>query len=254
MAKRIRSNNPGDAANAFVRVLLSDAGELADGLDAKQWDKTLAFFGYRCAYTGECVTKESAVQEHAIPINKDHCGLHLYGNVVPATEEANRKKGKKHYRDFIKDPEAEKLGFDSARLQKIEGFMAETRYCEKTKPFRSLPEYCQTQYEVIKALCKINKDYLRKLLPEDVAKQANDDVTKSMDVQVQTRLGRGKITREAVLAVIRGGVGTGLRRGAIIEALGVKGDRSGEDAVGNRLRELKKQGRVLHEEGRYRCP
>lgn len=264
MAKRIRSNNPGDAANAFVRVLLSDAGELAGGLDAKQWDKTLKFFDYRCAYTGESVAKDKessrrdgvplAVQEHAIPINRDHCGLHLYGNVVPATVKANGKKGDKHYRDFIKDPEAEKLGFDSARLQKIEGFMVETRYCEKAKPFRGLPEYCQTQYEVIKALCKINKDYLRKLLPEDVAKQVNDDVTKSMDVQVQTRLGRGKITREAVLAVIRGEVGTGMRRGAIIEALGIKGNWSGEVAVDNRLRELKKQGSVLHEGGRYRCP
>ena len=132
--------------------------------------------------------------------------------------------------------------------------MVETRYCEKAKPFRGLPEYCQTQYEVIKALCKINKDYLRKLLPEDVAKQVNDDVTKSMDVQVQTRLGRGKITREAVLAVIRGEVGTGMRRGAIIEALGIKGNWSGEVAVDNRLRELKKQGSVLHEGGRYRCP
>ena len=263
MAKRIRSNNPGDAANEFVRVLLSDAGELAGGLDAKQWDKTLKFFDYRCAYTGESVAKDKessrrdgvplAVQEHAIPINKDHCGLHLYGNVVPATVKANGKKGDKHYRDFIKDPEAEELGFDSARLQKIEDFMKETRYCEKAKPFQDLPEYCQTQYEVIKALCNINKDYFRKLLPEDVAKQANDDVTKSMDVQVQTRLGRRKITREAVLAVIRGEVGTGMRRGAIIEALGVKGDRFGKAAVDNRLRELKKQGRVLHEEGRYRC-
>ena len=166
MAKKMRSNNPGDAANAFVRVLLSDAGELAGGLDAKQWDETLEFFGCRCAYTGKSVTKASAVQEHAIPINRDHCGLHLYGNVVPATEEANRKKGNKHYRDFINDPAAEKLGFNSARLQKIEDFMAEKRYCEKAKPFQGLPEYCKSQYEVIKALCKINKDYLRGLSSE----------------------------------------------------------------------------------------
>ena len=62
-----------------------------------------------------------------------------------------------------------------------------------------------------------------------------------------------KITREAVLAVIRGEVGTGMRRGAIIEALGVKGNWSGEVAVDNRLRELKKQGSVLHEGHLYRC-
>ena len=65
MAKRMRSNNPGDAANAFVRVLLSDAGELAGGLDAKQWDETLEFFGCRCAYTGKSVTPHILASSHS---------------------------------------------------------------------------------------------------------------------------------------------------------------------------------------------
>ena len=245
MAKRMRSNNPGDAANAFVRVLLSDAGELAGGLDAKQWDKTLEFFDYRCAYTGESVTKDSAVQEHAIPINRDRCGLHLYGNVVPATKLANTDKRNRDYRDYLKDKDVD-------RLKKIEDFMEMTGYYTRAKPFQDLPAYCQTQYEVIKVLCNINKDYLRKLSSVTVAKQSHDDVTKSMDVQVQTRLGHGEITREVVLAVIRDGVGMGLRRGEIIEALGVKGNKSGEIAVDNRLRELKQRGSVLHERFWYR--
>ena len=67
MATRKRQYHPGDAANAFVRVLLSDAGELAGGLDDEEWNSTLDFFDHRCAYTGEPLTEDSAEQEHAIP-------------------------------------------------------------------------------------------------------------------------------------------------------------------------------------------
>ena len=235
------AKNPGDAANAFIRVLLSDAGKLAGGLTDEEWNQTLEFFDCRCAYTGE--SSKVLVKEHAIPINKDHCGLHLYGNVVPATNSANSKKGERDYRDYLKD--------DIDRLKKIEEFMEMAEYHKRAEPFQHLPAYCHAQYEVIKALCKSNKDYLRTLV-EGLAKQNHDDVTKSKDVQVQVRLGRQGITREAVLAVIRGEGRMGLRRGEIIEALGVKGNKSGRTAVDNRLRELKQRGKVLHGGGRYR--
>lgn len=167
MAKRKRQYS-GDAANAFVRVLLSDAGELAGGpsggLSDDEWDKTLQYFDNRCAYSGEEITKESAEQEHAIPINKEHCGLHLYGNVLPATKQENRDKGSLHYRDFVHDAE---------RLRKIEDFMQEAGYHQRAEPFLGLRAYCQSQYEVIKALCKTNRDYLNNLLPEDMAERRN---------------------------------------------------------------------------------
>lgn len=75
---------------------------------------------------------------------------------------------------------------------------------------------------------------------------------RSLDAQVQVRLGRVGITREAVLAVVRGEA-DGLSRAGIIEALGVKGIRSSETAVDNRLRELKKRESVLHEGRMYRA-
>ena len=160
MRKQKRQHHPGDAANAFIRVLLSDAGKLAGGLSDEQWDKTLEYFDYRCAYTGEKLTKDSAEQEHAIPINRDHCGLHLYGNVVPATKQANRKKGPRRYGDYFRDFD----DVDNAkRLQKIEEFMEMSEYHQKTKPFQGLYAYCQTQYGVITALCALNKGYLKKL-------------------------------------------------------------------------------------------
>lgn len=157
MTTKKRQYHPGDAANIFVRVLLSEAGKLAGGLNNEQWVKTLKFFDNCCAYTGKPLTEDDTEQEHAIPINRDHCGLHLYGNVVPATREANSEKGNKHYREFVKD--------DAAR-QKIEDFMAEAGYHERAKHFQGLQAYCWTQYEIIKALCKANTDYIRMLLPE----------------------------------------------------------------------------------------
>ena len=170
MPKQKRQHHPGDAANAFIRVLLSDAGKLAGGLSDEQWDKTLEYFDYRCAYTGEKLTKDSAEQEHAIPINRDHCGLHLYGNVLPSTKRANRAKGPRGYRDFVDNAE---------RLQKIEEFMEMSGYHQRAKPFQGLQAYCETQYGVIKALCTANTNYLEKLLPEDVAEQAHERIATS---------------------------------------------------------------------------
>ena len=86
---------------------------------------------------------------------------------------------------------------------------------------------------------------------ELAAIDAYDDImargSHSKGAQLQARLNGGRVTREAVLAVITGVVGRGLERGEIIKALGVKGNRQGEVAVDNRLRELKREGKVLHE-------
>ena len=160
-----RQHNPGDAANAFIRVLLSDAGRLAGGLSDSEWEDTLKYFDHRCAYTGDQLTKENRQQEHAIPINRKHCGLHLYGNVVPATKAANSRKHSRHYKDFLRDDKDK----DKDRLHRIERFMEDTRYRERTKPFEHIQRFCQTQYELITALCDVNKRYLKKLMPEGSA-------------------------------------------------------------------------------------
>ena len=78
--------------------------------------------------------------------------------------------------------------------------------------------------------------------------------THAQDMQVAVRLGRGKVTQEDVLAVLSAEVnGKGMSRGDIINALGVKGNRSGEVAVDNRLRELKRKNSVRHEGRLYRA-
>ena len=94
MAKQTRKTNPGDAANAFVRVILSDAGAMLGGLTEYEWRRTLEWFDRRCAYTGQTLGEGEMERDHAIPMNRAQCGLHLYGKVVPATKEANRPQSR----------------------------------------------------------------------------------------------------------------------------------------------------------------
>ena len=154
MARKMLRKNPGDVANTFIRCLLADAGEILGGITDEQWSSTFEYFEFRCPYTGVAITDESAVKDHAIPLNKDHCGLHLYGNVLLCTDEANRQKHRHHYRDFVTDRN---------RLEKIESFLEHTGYWDKAKTLGNLQAYCQTQYEVITGFCQRNKDYLRRI-------------------------------------------------------------------------------------------
>ena len=96
-------------------------------------------------------------QDHAVPMNRAHSGLHLYGNVVPATRDANRRKAGKHYRDFGEDPD---------RLERIEAFVRASRYWDKVSAFGDLQHYREAQYRSIDALCRVNRQYLENLTRE----------------------------------------------------------------------------------------
>ena len=135
--------HPGDAANAFVRVILSDAGAKLGGLTPTEWDDTFKWFEGRCAYTGDALVDGRMDRDHAIPMNRKHCGLHLYGNVLPATREANRRKTDRHYRHFVEDPD---------RLERIESFVRESGYWERVSVFGDLQRYCEAQYRSIDAV------------------------------------------------------------------------------------------------------
>lgn len=158
MTQQTRRWNPEDAANVFVRVILSDAGTMLGGLTESEWRKTLEWFDGRCAYTGEELAKGRTEHDHAVPMNRTHCGLHLFGNVVPATEVANRHKAGTHYRHFLQDRD---------RLSRIDGFLHESGYWERVSAFGDLQRYCEAQYRVIDALCRVNREYLASLQPEE---------------------------------------------------------------------------------------
>ena len=160
MAKQVRRTNPGDAANAFVRCILSQAGTRLGGLSEVEWSRTLNWFDGQCAYTGVKLAKNELERDHAIPMNRTHCGLHLFGNVLPATKSANRRKAGKHYHDFLEDcPE---------RLDRIEEFVRESKYHERVAELGDLGRYCRAQYRMITGLCDVNENHLSSLLPEEL--------------------------------------------------------------------------------------
>ncbi|MDE0350239.1 MAG: hypothetical protein OXM56_11115 [Gammaproteobacteria bacterium] len=66
-----------------------------------------------------------------------------------------------------------------------------------------------------------------------------------------TRRRRRGSRRAEILSAIAAFGGTGVGRGGIIEALNVKGDKSGEQSVSNALAALKKSGAVTHRDGKY---
>ena len=150
MPRQARRWNPGDAANSFVRVVLSDAGELLGGLSEDEWQRTLDSFDRRCAYTGEALGPD-AVRDHAVPINRTYCGLHLYGNVLPTTRATNSEKGGQHWREFVKDLET---------AARIEAFIAQSGYAEKTERLGGLQAYCETMYRIVDGMCRTAKQVL----------------------------------------------------------------------------------------------
>ena len=95
-------------------------------------------------------------RDHAILMNRTHCGLHLFGNVLPAAREVNRQKASKHYRDFVQDRD---------RLDRIEEFVRVSDYWDRVSVFGDLQGNCEAQYRAVDALCRVNKRYLENLLP-----------------------------------------------------------------------------------------
>lgn len=63
-----------------------------------------------------------------------------------------------------------------------------------------------------------------------------------------TRAPRGS-RRKEILDLVKNG--RGMNRAEILEALGVKGDKSGEQSVSNALSALKKGGELVVEDGKY---
>ena len=166
MAQQTRKWNPGDAANAFVRAILSDAGTMLGGVNEDEWQKTLAWFRGRSAYTEREFVDGRMDRDHAIPMIRSQRSLHLYGNVLPATREANREKAGKHYRDFMEGPD---------RLERIESFVRDSEYWERVSVLGDLQRYCESQYRAIDALCRVNRKYLASLLPEAPEEEAGGD-------------------------------------------------------------------------------
>ena len=111
-----------DAQNYAVRVFLYQFSKQFKFFTYEYREKTLKYFDYRCPYTGIKITYQNSERDHIIPSNKESCGLHLYGNVLIVSKDANRRKGNKPIEEFLKD--------EPEKLAKIKAFMKETGFLE----------------------------------------------------------------------------------------------------------------------------
>ena len=103
----------------------------------------------------------------------------------------------------------------------------------------------EKQREIQKQLADIDNQFL--------AVEAYEAAKKGRPVTIggpsSTRAPRGA-RQKAVLEHIQKAP-NGLTRGELIEAMGVKGDKSGEQSISNALNNMKKAGRISSKEGRY---
>lgn len=107
-----------------------------------------------------------------------------------------------------------------------------------------------------KALLDKQRELARQLADVDnqfLAVEAYEAAKKGRTVTIAgprtTRAPRGA-RQKAVLEHIQKAP-NGLTRGELIEAMGVKGDKSGEQSISNALNNMKKARRISSKEGRY---
>ena len=166
---------PGVVANSLVRYILTQAGLTAGGLTTKgpnnQWQATLAAFDHKCAYTGADLTGALAEKEHAIAMNRAAGGLHVYGNVIPATQKANAEKSGLRYDTFLRS-KGDKFSSianltDEKRaeaIDRIEKFMQEARPDGLLDSHPELLAFYEAQYQKAKDLCATAAQELQELL------------------------------------------------------------------------------------------
>lgn len=155
MSGTIKRTNPGDAANIFVRCMLSDISDLLGGFSREDLERTVEYFDYKCPYTGEDISVEYRtnkwVLDHLIPHNRESVGLNLYGNIIVTTKNTNAAKAAKNFEDFIRfetngTPEEKEL-----RIKKIRNFQKESGYFDKVKNIDEIKELCQKEYDFIQS-------------------------------------------------------------------------------------------------------
>tara|TARA_B100000315_G_C14407372_1_gene509353 strand:+ start:116 stop:631 length:516 start_codon:yes stop_codon:yes gene_type:complete len=104
-------NTSADAANTAIRAFLTKIGDdylgssSNTGIDKAKADWTRVkeeVFQGKCAYCGEECPKPQL--EHLIMFNREKCGLHHPGNIVPVCNSCNKRKrnSEKKYVDWLK--------------------------------------------------------------------------------------------------------------------------------------------------------
>ena len=73
----------------------------------------MSFFDFRCAYSGETLSKNNRSIDHIVPLNSN--GDNMIWNIVPMTRSLNSSKCAKDMLEWYKEQDC----YSEARLQKI---------------------------------------------------------------------------------------------------------------------------------------
>ncbi len=163
-----------DISNSAIRIFLQMVGRFYDEArgygtfvpNKRQKEELLEFFDHQCCYCGRLITVDTLSQDHLIPMNKDHLGLHAWGNVVPCCKDCNNAKQHASWSDFL--AKQAKGNTYSDRRNKILSFVQDRRY----DPNLQLSDYAGNLYEdvgevamtLIRLRYKQAEDAIRKLL------------------------------------------------------------------------------------------
>ena len=84
-----------------------------NGITKDQWLELMSFFDWKCAYSGETLTKDTRSIDHIVPLNSN--GDNMIWNCVPMTRSLNSSKNDKDMEKWYK----EQSFYSEARLAKI---------------------------------------------------------------------------------------------------------------------------------------
>ena len=84
-----------------------------DGITKDQWLEMMSFFDWKCAYSGETLTKDARSIDHIVPLNSN--GDNMIWNCVPMLRSLNSSKHNKDMLTWYKTQEC----FNRERLDKI---------------------------------------------------------------------------------------------------------------------------------------
>ena len=140
-----------DISNSAIRIFLQKVGRFYDqerGFSPftptkPQKEELVEFFSYQCCFCGTDVNIKTLSQDHLIPMNKEHLGLHAWGNVVPCCKDCNSSKQQRDWQLFL----AEKCSgtLFEEREAKIHDFVSHKQY----DPTLDLHDYAGNLYQDI---------------------------------------------------------------------------------------------------------
>ena len=203
MSSKKGSISASDAANSFIRSLLSEISHSLGEWGKDEQKKTLDYFEYKCPYTGEDIReayeKGECDLDHIIGHNKDKCGLHIFGNLVWTTKTTNGKKSKfdakdnpeendsqedkpkESYERFIRSLDISK-DLKDANIEKLRIFREEyTDYASiHKKYYPQIQKFAQKKYdEIVNMTTKSAKKLAKKLKVPYMPPNTKNDISET---------------------------------------------------------------------------